>query len=282
MKAIVISEKSVLAGQVRQALSKCPAPWDVVPAPNAEKALPAIDPHSLVFLDYDLDPLVGRAALKTLLTAQDFRDVQVLLVGERSMETNMKDAVKAGAAGYVLRPLDDGALRSRAEEAVKPVGSRQKLDVRLINPFINATTEVFKTMAQMEVSRKDLFLKKNYHMFGDVSGVMGLTGVATGSVVISMPGQLACVLVGRMLGETPQADVTDSVRDGIGEMVNMIAGHAKAAFAGSEYHFTLSLPVVVTGGGHEIAHKTGAPCIVVVFEADGKEFAVQVSLSPEK
>ena len=280
MKAIVISEKQLLAAQVKQVLT-AEKGWAVSWLPNVAEAKAAIDNQTLVILDYEQEPVVAAATLKRVQESQRFNDATILLVGSRAGEPGLKEAVAGGAGGYVLKPLEEAALRAKAEELVKPVGTKTKLDVKLINPFINASIEVLKTTAQMEIRRKEIFLKKNYRMFGDISGVMGLSGQASGSVVVSMPGTLACLLVARMLGEEPAAEVNDSVRDGIGELINMISGHAKAALAGSEYHFMLSLPVVVTGRGHEIAHKTGAPCIVVVFEAGKEEFAIQVSLSPE-
>lgn len=280
MRAIVISDKQLLAAQLRQALNG-PGGWDVVWAPTPKEAQAHINSQSLLVLDFEQDPTAAEVILKDVQEARRFNDAPILLVGSRAEERRMQEAVGRGASGYLLRPFEEEEVRNRVEEATRPVGTKQKLDVRLINPFIHATAEIFRTTAQLEVQRKELFLKKDYRMFGDVSGVMGLSGQASGSVVISMPGRLACMLVGKMLGEEPQATVTDTVRDGIGELINMIAGHAKAALAGSEYHFLLSLPVVITGQGHEIAHRTGSPCIVVVFSTGQDEFAIQVALSPE-
>ncbi|HOX06983.1 MAG TPA: chemotaxis protein CheX [Planctomycetota bacterium] len=280
MKAIVISEKQLLASQVRQVLGGSSG-WSVSWAANIADAKASIDNQTLVILDYEQDPVVATATLKRVQEVQRFNDAPILLVGSKAVEPGLKEAVARGANGYVCRPLEGDSLRAKAEELTKPVGAKTKLDVRLINPFIGAAIEVMKTTVQMEIRRKEIFLKKNYRMFGDISGVMGLSGQASGSVVISMPGPLACLLVGKMLGEEPAAEVNDSVRDGIGELINQISGHAKATLAGSEYHFMLSLPVVISGRGHEIAHRTGAPCIVVVFDAGKEEFAIQVSLSPE-
>jgi chemotaxis protein CheX len=282
VKAIVVGGKQLLASQLKQILGSTGNGWGVVWSESAAKAEAELDAESMVVLDCDEDS--GRAALslKSVQGLQGFHDVPVLLVGSRTSESAMKGLLREGASGYVLRPLEEASVRSKVRDLTRPVGGACRLDVKLVNPFISAATEVMKTVTGIEIVRKDLFLKKNYRMFGDVSGVMGLSGEATGSVVISMPARLACLLVGRMLGEEPRAEVTDDVRDGIGEIVNMIAGRAKAILAGTEYHFTLSLPAVITGTGHEIAHRSGAPCIAVVFSAGEDEFALQISLSPEE
>ena len=165
------------------------------------------------------------------------------------------------------------------KKALKPVGSHKAVDVSYINPFVNATLNVFETMAQTKAIRKELFLKKDYKMYGDISGVMGLSGTASGSVVISLTNKLAKILVGRMLMDENVAD--SDVRDGVGEIINMISGQAKAALANTKHHFALSLPTVVSGHGHEISHKKGTPCIVVVFQAENEKLAIQVSLASE-
>ncbi len=281
MKAIVISDKQLLPGQLTQILGAEGNGWEVVWVRDLPDVKAAADRQSLVVLDSECYGPDLPAQFKDLQKSLGYNDSPVLLVGGKAQEREIRKVLAMGANGYVLRPLEAEAVQRKVREVVQPVGTRTNLDVKLINPFIEATMEVFRTASGMEIIRKDLFLKKNYRMFGDVSGVMGLNGEASGTVVISMSSKLACDLVGRMLGEEPEPTVSETVRDGVGEVVNMIAGRAKAVLAGSEYHFQISLPAVIAGNGHEIAHKGGAPCIVVVFGVENEEFAIQVSLAPE-
>ena len=134
-------------------------------------------------------------------------------------------------------------------------------------------------MCQVETARKKIFVKDDYKMLGDISGVMRLSGTAAGSVVISMSSDLARLVVGKMLGEKPAEELTREVRDATGEIINMISGQAKASLVKTKYHFTISIPEVVTGPGHEIEHQPGAPNIVVVFEGEGHDFSLQVCLA---
>jgi len=189
--------------------------------------------------------------------------------------------LQAGAAGIVNKPIEAADL-VRAVAALVKRGQEAKpsVNVEFINPFIDATKNVFATMCQVEVTRKKLFLKDDYKMLGDVSGVMGLSGVATGTVVVSMPTALACLVVGNMFGEPPKAELSPEVADAVGEIINMISGQAKAALVKTKYHFTISIPSVVTGAGHEVMHKKGTPNIVVLFEGAGHEFSLQVCLAP--
>jgi chemotaxis protein CheX len=298
MKILMISDKLPLITQIKNAIEKdfkfnlslnllqeeliSKVEWKMVLVRSLATIPAELDNETLIILDYDRDSATTGQLLNGIQHLQGYHDIPILLIGSPASEAQMKAGLAAGASAYLTTPLQIPVLLAKLSELLRPVGALQKVDVQFINPFIEATVSVLKTAAQMNVVRKRLFLKKNYRMFGDISGVMGLTGEASGAVVISLPARLACTVVGKMLGEAPPAEINDAVRDGVGELVNMVAGHAKAALTDSKYHYVLSLPVVITGTGHEIAHKSDSPCIVVVFEESGEELAIQVSLSPEE
>ena len=111
------------------------------------------------------------------------------------------------------------------------------IDVNIINPFITAIVNVFSTMMQMEIKRTSLALKKNDKLFGDITAVIGLAGSGSGSVMISFPAELAGFIVAKMLGCEPVSLNKLDVKDGIGEIVNMVAGAAKASFGDTKYKF---------------------------------------------
>ena len=57
----------------------------------------------------------------------------------------------------------------------------------------------------------------------DVSGVIGLSGKASGTVVVSVDREVAMCVTEKMLGDRPDTLNAD-VMDAIGEITNMIAG----------------------------------------------------------
>lgn len=155
------------------------------------------------------------------------------------------------------------------------------LDVNVINPFITSMVNVFKTMAQTEIKRTSLTLKKGDKVFGEITAVIGLAGTGSGTVMISFPNNLAKALVARMLGCEESALSREELKDGVGEIVNMVAGSAKSAFSDTKYKFNISLPMVVEGDptNLEIGHKKGIPCVEVGFEtADKIKLVLEVSL----
>jgi len=209
-----------------------------------------------------------------------FRDVPILAMGDRSAQESLKAAVGSGATDQTTLPLEPAELAAKIRDLLEPAGGGKSPDVNLVNPFVGATVDVFKVMVGFEPVRRDVFLKKDYKMFGDVSGIMGLSGNAFGSVIVSMTENLARTTVARMTHVDEKDISSEDIRDGIGELVNIISGSAKAKLAETEYAFQISLPTVITGYGHEISHKKDTPCVGVVFQTGEEEFAVLVSLAP--
>jgi chemotaxis protein CheX len=72
----------------------------------------------------------------------------------------------------------------------------------------------------------------------------------------------------------------DEVTDGIGELVNIVAGNAKQYL--TQFNLSISLPKVVVGRNHSVASMSGVPTIVVPIISSLGEFAMEISLkTPE-
>ncbi len=154
-----------------------------------------------------------------------------------------------------------------------------KLNVEWINPFIEATEEIIDTVAMIQVKRGNLALKKDSTVAYDVSGIIGITGEATGSIALSFPKKSALAVVSNFTGEDV-IGIDNDTTDAIGELTNMIAGRAKKIFSEKNIKLKISVPNVVVGKNHSISTPKNAPSIVIPFESDAGEFAIQVSLMP--
>jgi chemotaxis protein CheX len=240
--------------------------------------LAAMDEASIVLVDWEREP--AECAEYVYAAKEKLPKVPVLILCVKQKAGTTFAGIKAGAAGVINKPFSpEDVIRSIAGTMKKGQQSRPTVNVEFINPFIDATRNVFSSMCGVEIARKKIFAKDDYKMLGDISGVMDLSGTASGSVVISMSSELARMVVGNMLGEPPAEELTQDVLDATGEIINMISGQAKASLVKTKYHFTISIPRVVTGPGHEIAHQPGTPNIVVVFEGAGHDFSLQVCLA---
>ncbi len=128
------------------------------------------------------------------------------------------------------------------------------MQVEYINPFVRSVLSVFSTMANCTLTRGQPFIKDSHQPMHEVSGIIGLSGKAKGTVVLSLDREAAMRATEALLGERPSsidADVTDA----IGELTNMIAGNAKAQL--ERYALSVSLPTVITGKGHCIDFPQG-------------------------
>jgi chemotaxis protein CheX len=152
------------------------------------------------------------------------------------------------------------------------------MDVKYINPFLSGTINVLKTMAFVEVRPGKPFLKKDHVAHGDVTGIIGLTGSATGSLSVTFNFELIQMIMRNMLGEEV-TDVTNDVRDAVGELTNMISGDARRLLQQEGLTLIAAIPTIVAGRNHTIKHVIQGPIIIIPFESDeGGKASVEVSL----
>ncbi|MFH2060606.1 MAG: chemotaxis protein CheX [Pseudomonadota bacterium] len=149
------------------------------------------------------------------------------------------------------------------------------MDVKLVNPFINATINVLETMAFMTVDAGQPYLKKDNVAVGDVSGVLGLTGVANGTIAVTFEEQCILQVVSNMFGET-MSELNSEIADAVGELTNMISGQARRELEEMGKVFKAAIPSVVTGRNHSITHYSNGPKIAIPFYTDNGKFTIEV------
>lgn len=151
------------------------------------------------------------------------------------------------------------------------------MDPNFIVPFIKTTKNLFETMFQMAVDVKDPVVKSTHGPSFDVSAIIGMSGDVEGAVVLSFPRATAQRVVSLFTG----ADVGGSdedLSDAVGELVNMIAGGAKAQFKGRSV--SISCPSIVIGTNHVVFGKKDVVCVVIPCSCDCGEFNVEVAIRP--
>jgi len=152
---------------------------------------------------------------------------------------------------------------------------RLDMDVKLINPFINATSNVLETMAFVEVKAGDPYLKKDNVAKGDVTGVIGLTGVANGTISVTFQEECILNIVSSMFGEKME-ELNNEIADAVGELTNMISGQARKELEEQGKIFKAAIPSVVTGKNHSITHYTDGPRIAIPFFVGEGSFTIEV------
>jgi chemotaxis protein CheX len=148
--------------------------------------------------------------------------------------------------------------------------------VEYINPFIASLTHTFRTMLECEVQRGQPSLKDDKTPKYDVSGIIGLSGKAIGTVVLSLSEAVALKAASTML-MSEITSINADVVDAVGELTNVIAGGAKAQL--EEYHMSVSLPNVITGRNHEIRFPSTITPICVPFDTVWGPLSLEVGLT---
>ena len=87
---------------------------------------------------------------------------------------------------------------------------RHGIKVDYINPVIEATIHTFQTMCQIVPTREKIYIKKgdSEEVYG-ISGIIGLKGEMSGTVVLNFPEQIAIRVVSKIAGEE-QKNITST------------------------------------------------------------------------
>ena len=152
------------------------------------------------------------------------------------------------------------------------------MNVQLINPFLEGTIEVIKTMAFVEPRPGKPFLKRDSLAKGDVSAIIGLTGTSRGSIALSFTESCIIKIVSNMLGEEITT-LNGDIKDAVGEITNMVSGVARQKLEAHGIVMQAAIPTIVSGKDHSITHVLGGPSIVIPFDTEAGSFVVDVCLS---
>lgn len=151
------------------------------------------------------------------------------------------------------------------------------MDVKYINPFLEGTIEVLKTMAFVEPRPGKPYLKTGNNAQGDITGIIGLTGEVKGSLALTFTEKCILKVVSNMLGEDLKK-IDHEIKDAVGEITNMISGVARKKLEEMGTTVLAAIPTVVAGKGHSVTHVLGGPSLIIPFETDAGSFVVDVCM----
>ena len=129
--------------------------------------------------------------IKSHRFAAKFRNIPVVLLHPEPQPRNTRAFFSSGATDTLSLTEPDAALIQLFQSYLIPGRKPQDWEMAYLSPFISSTKDVFSTMASMEVEFKQVYFQNEHRMFGDISGVIGLSGDAEGTVVITFYWDLA-------------------------------------------------------------------------------------------
>lgn len=152
------------------------------------------------------------------------------------------------------------------------------MDVNYINPFIEAVDSVFATMLQLHPKRNGVRVSNTQPNSPSLTSLIGLSGQVSGVVALRFPPPTAHKLAGRMLASS-FSETNEEVIDAISELVNMVAGSAKAKFD-FDPPLELGLPTVVDGAGYKLKYPSKSVWLEVAFSSEAGDFSMEVTYNP--
>lgn len=149
------------------------------------------------------------------------------------------------------------------------------MNVKYINPFIKASEFLFREYLELDLEVGSPYLIDDGSGLNEVSGIIGLAGDTTGAVVLTISRKTSIELVS-LFAKHNYKFLSNEVLDGVGEIVNIIAGNSKKYF--DNYKISISLPGVVTGKEYNIHWPENIPIIGIPFISQLGKMSLNVSL----
>ncbi len=127
------------------------------------------------------------------------------------------------------------------------------MKVEWINPFIRAANHVLGEMISFENPQLGrIEMEEKPYTTAEVTAMLGVSGVLSGSVLLGMTKDVAEQIVERMVGEP--VDIGEVLGESaLGEVVNMISGSALRFLEAAGYSCSITPPVVIRGKGAVIS-----------------------------
>ena len=136
--------------------------------------------------------------------------------------------------------------------------------VEYVQPFIEGCQEVFRDLCRTEVEAKRAFFVtvEEFETDWDVSGIIGLSGEASGAVALSFKESTAFKITKILTGKD-YTSIERDVTDVVGEIVNIIVGNVKNIFE-EKHRIAITMPSIVKGNSHAIVWPTGSARIMCI------------------
>ncbi|MEN6621278.1 MAG: chemotaxis protein CheX [Smithella sp.] len=220
--------------------------------------------------------------IRKLRYACKFRNIPIVLIHDNEDDIVSQPYMMAGATEVLSLYDPMPACKQILSGYLIPNREPLAEELEYLQPFINNTCHILKTMAGLDAEFKEVYFSNSIRIFGDVSGIMGLAGNVEGTLVVTFYWDLAKNIIAKMMSAEEETIDAELIHDGVSEIINMISGTTKKEFAGSQYYFEITLPSVVVGPGHQIGHLQDTSVSALIFQVGDQSFALHVCIRPKK
>lgn len=116
-----------------------------------------------------------------------------------------------------------------------------------INPFIKASTEVLRTIVNVEFKTGAPYLKQSPLAPDNVMILVGITGEIRGQVTLSMKKQVAMDVASSMMMGMPVTELDEMSKSALSELGNMIMGNTATLLFNNGINIDITPPTLMMG-----------------------------------
>ena len=120
------------------------------------------------------------------------------------------------------------------------------MDVKYINPFIEASIDVLKSFFNEEISIGKVGIKPIEFNKDTRVILIGMTGNVKGQIFLGFGHDIACEVVGTMMGK-PVNELDEIGESALAELGNIIIGNTSTIFSKRGIKTDITPPAVATG-----------------------------------
>lgn len=149
-------------------------------------------------------------------------------------------------------------------------GQTMQIDVKLINPFIQASMSVIQMITGKGLTVGKPEKNGTQLKSSDVLIQVGIVGELNGQVILEISTDNAKKIASTMMCGMPVETLDDMACSAISELGNMIMGNAATVFSVADILIDITPPILVNGGNVSV-HST-ATSIRIPLLMDGEEY----------
>ncbi|OFZ17501.1 MAG: hypothetical protein A2X86_03315 [Bdellovibrionales bacterium GWA2_49_15] len=278
---LIVDDDKTFRRLARELLQETCAPIQILEAEDGLKGITMIhnQKFDLMLLDLNMPKADGKTVMRAIYELRENQRPSNVLVISGRFESEKTVPSSSGIFSFMGKPFNSEALVSYVQNCFNktnaPVKPRGVIDVKMVNPFIESTLKVLDINAGITAEKKNLYIRKDDVLKGDVTALLPLQGaLIKGSMALSFEQPVFLSLVNAMLGEN-YTEINEENSSCIGELCNQIFGLAKTQLNEMGHKLVHTLPTIITGREHKISHFVKGDTIVIEFATKIGDFFIE-------
>ncbi|OFZ77742.1 MAG: hypothetical protein A2583_00095 [Bdellovibrionales bacterium RIFOXYD1_FULL_53_11] len=243
---------------------------------SVEKLKAQTESRPLVVFDLLSVPDVPLQSLRTLtraLSAFAQHEARVAVIGTRETCKLIKD-----------QGLDRifSCHLSLSEVVNDPSAAKQRA-LEFLNTTLEAVAYTLQVSTNTKATPGKTYMRgSGPDIVADVAATVGIISAPfNGALIVGFPLKTYLGIMSRLLGQEFN-ELTDEIRDGAAELLNIILGQVKVSLNEKGFAIKQAIPTVVHGEKVRVMPSSSRPSIIVPYTTDIGDFYIELSTNPAK